>query len=354
LSNPSSVKNQSVISIQLGAERLSGFQGLQVSRAIDTAADAFSFSLPWNPTAKNIERFRPFNPQIVVVRVDEETLLTGYVEKSEFSTSSESKGLNIQGRSASGTLLDWSAGPPFQFQNVTFNQFSTKLYQNFDPDAKRGAAFATPDTPPISEISITIGDKVHAIFTKIASGHGLWGIPTELGSLEYKKISSYMSAVAQLEEGKGPVRSVSTTADITKRFQRYMVVGTFEGDPEATAETRDPEVFGFAKRGRLITELSQQTTDINEAAKFSRSKALIDSYTCTVNVLGWRNNGALWQPGTIITLKAPGAYILNASRFMIRRVTFQIDEALGQVTALELAIPEAFDNTEVRAFPWVG
>ena len=156
MNNPSSVKNQSVISIQIGAEKLSGFQGLQVSRAIDAAADAFSFSLPWNPTEKNIERFRPFNPQIVRVRVDDELLLTGYVEKSEFSTSADSKALNIQGRSASGTLLDWSAGPPFQFQNVTFNQFNTKLYQNFDPTADAGVAFATPDTAPISEVSITM------------------------------------------------------------------------------------------------------------------------------------------------------------------------------------------------------
>ena len=351
--DPSSLQNQSRITLQVGPEKLSGFQGLRVERAIDSASDAFSFSLPWNPTPKNIERFRPFNPQIVRVRVDDELLLTGYVEKSDFTTQATQKMLNIQGRSASGTLLDWSAGPPFQFQDLTFNQFNTQLYQNFDPTANAGVAFATPDTAPIAEISIDVGKKMYEIFAKIASGHGLWGIPTATGRLEYKKISSYMAAVAQLEEGMGPVRSVTTTHDITKRFQRYMVIGAYEGDPEAEAEVRDPEVFGLAKRGRLITELSQQTTDIDEAAKFSRSKSLIDSYSANLEVEGWRYNGELWQPGTIISLKAPGAYILNSARLMIRRVTFQIDEAGGQVTGLELTVPEAFDNTELRALPWV-
>lgn len=350
---PSSLQNQSKITLQVGAEKLSGFQGLTVSRAIDAAADAFSFSLPWEPTEKNIDRFKMFSADIVRVWVDDELLLTGYVEKHDFQTSGDIRTLNLQGRSASGTLLDWSAGPPFQFQDLTFNQFNTKLYQNFDPTANAGVAFATPDTAPISEISIEIGQKMYEVFSKIASGHGLWGIPTNTGRLEYKKISSKSASVATLEEGQAHVISVSSSGDLTKRFQRYLVIGAFEGDPEAEAEVNDPEVFGFAKRGRLITELSQQTTDINEAAKFSRSKAMIDSYNATAAVNGWRYNGALWQPGTIITLKALGAYILKPSRFMIRRVTFSIDESGGQTTALELALPEAFDNTDVRSFPWV-
>lgn len=348
MNSPSSLQNQSRITLQVGAEKLSGFSGLQVERAIDTACDAFSFSVPWEPTPENIRRFRPFSADIVRVYVDDELLLTGYIERNEYTTDASQKVVNIQGRSASGTLLDWSAGPPFQFQDVTFNQFSTKLYQNFDPSARVGAAFATPDTPPISEVQITIGDKMHKIFSSIASGHGLWGIPTTTGRLEYKKLSSKAAAVAQLEEGSGPVRSVTAIADLTKRFQRYMVVGTFEGDPEATAEVQDPEIFGFAKRGRLITELSNQTTDINEAAKFSRSKALIESYMASCVVDGWRYNGALWRPGTIISLKAPGAYILKSARFMIRRVTFQIDEAGGQLTALDLSMPEAYDSTETK------
>lgn len=351
MNNPSSVKNQSKITLQIGTEKLSGFTGLQVERAIDAAADAFSFSLPWNPTTNNITRFKPFNPQIVKVRVDDELLLTGYVEKNSFATSGNAKVLNIEGRSASGTLLDWSAGPPFQFQEMTFNQLNTAMYRNFDSTASAGVAFASPDTESISEVSITIGDKMYGVFSKIASGHGLWGIPTATGRLEYKQISSYSAAVAQLEEGKGAVKSVSTTHDITKRFQKYLVVGAYEGDPTAESEVSDPETFGLAKRGRLITELSQQTTSISEAAKFSRSKAMIDAYSAVCEVDGWRYNGDLWAPGTIITLKAPGAYILSASRFMIRKVVYGMS-AGGQVARLELAIPEAFDNTELRAYPW--
>lgn len=375
--NQGSLTDQSKITLQIGSEKLSGFSGLQVSLGIDTASNAYAFSVPWTSTPENIARFKPFRPDIIKVRIDDELVLTGYLEVSGWNINDSQGILTIQGRSASAPIVDYSAGPPFQFQNITFNDFgremwkavggnvtrTTETFTDFNEEGKRelleieslnggAVAIASPDTGKISEISITPGQSLYEVLSQLASANGLWAIPTPTGQLGYKKLDSGMPSVATLVEGQGPVRSVTATADITKRFQRYMVVGAFEGNPEATAEVSDPETFGLAKRGRKIAPLNQQSTDMDQAARFLRSTALIDSYTASCEVEGWHYNGNLWQPGKIIVLQAPGAYINNPSRFMIKNVTLQLDESGGQITGLDLAIPEAYDGTEPEALPW--
>lgn len=352
--NPGSLNNQSKVTLKIGTEELSGFQGLQIVRSIDTIANGYSFSLPWDPTEKNKERFKPYAVRIISVWSDKTKLITGYIEKATFSTSADGKVLNIQGRSASGTLIDWSAGPPFQFENTTFNNLNKELYNNYDPSAGVGVAYTSPDTPPIPQITIEPGDTFERVISPIASAHGLWARPDADGRLEYLKISSTQKAIGALIEGTSPVKSITTDHDVTKRFSRYMAIGASEGEPETTAEVSDYEALGLAVRGRNIQEIKQQTTDINDAAKFARSRAIIDSYSCEVEVDGWHYNGHLWTPGEIITVQAPGAFIFKASRLIIISVAMKIDESGGQVSTLTLGIPEAFDGTEPKELPWVG
>jgi len=361
--NPGSLNNQSKIELRIDKEKLTGFEGLQVVRSIDSAADAYSFSLPWDATEKNIDRFRPFFVRKAFIDVDGKTIVTGYLEKLSFSTSAAGRRLNVQGRSASGTILDWSAGPPFQFENLTFNNISKELSKAIHSSLAGGVVFAnlTPeedfitDTPPIAEVTIEPGDTFFKIISSLASSHGLWARPTATGLLEYRKFSSTRKSVATLFEGISPVRVITSDHDVTKRFQNYMVIGTSEGN-NSTAEVSDYESLGAGVRGRQISELGQQTTDINQAAKFARSKAVIDSYTATAEIDGWHYNGVLWNPGDIITVKAPGAFILNPTRLIIVRVTYKIDESGGQAAILDLGIPNIYDGTEPKLedLPWVG
>ena len=179
--NPGSLNNQSKIELKIDHEKLTGFEGLQVIRAIDSAADAYSFSLPWESTDENIARFQPFEVRNVQVMVDDETIITGYLEKLSFSTSADGRRLNVQGRSASGTVLDWSAGPPFQFENLTFNNISKELSKAIHASLAGGVAFATPDTAPIAEVTIVPGDTFFKVISSLASSHGLWARPTAGG-----------------------------------------------------------------------------------------------------------------------------------------------------------------------------
>ena len=351
--SPSSLTRQSKIELLVDYEKLSGFQGLTVVRSIDAACDSFSFSLPWDPTDRNKTRFRPYYVRNVQVLLDAETIITGYLEKISFGSSPGERTMNIQGRSASGVVVDWTPGPPFELSGLKFNAISTKLTQSVYAGYKAGIAYASPDFGPISEVTIDPGQTMYDILSSLASAHNYWARPTAEGRLEYLKISSTQAPVATLVEGTSPVKSISTDHDVTKRFQEYRTLGATEGEPDVSGTVSDYESLGLGVRGRQITSLNQQTADITAAAKFARSKAIISSYACTVEVDGWHYNGHVWTPGEIVTVQAPGAYIWNSTRLIIKRVSMTIDESGGQACSLDLGIPEAFDGSEPKDLPWV-
>jgi prophage tail gpP-like protein len=337
------------ITLEELGEELYGWQGLQVVRSIDSAADGFAFSLPFDPTPENRERFRPFKATQIRVSADGELLLTGYIEVVVPYTGPDRKTIEIQGRGATGVLIDWSAGPPFEFQGLSFNQIAAQIAHPYE-------LVAQPDTGVLSDVSIEIGSNVYPFISSLAAANGLWAQPQPGGWLRFSRLDSGRASVADLVEGESPVVSVSGNYDVTQRFQKYMVVSQNEGDPDAEYEVSDPELLGANVRGRKIVLLKQQSADLREAANFARSKALIDSFQTTALVTGWKNGTGFWKPGDIIRLKAPGAFIQNLTRLVIKRATMAIDESAGQVTTLDLGLPAAYNqqSPKVEDLPWLG
>ena len=179
-----------------------------------------------------------------------------------------------------------------------------------------------------------------------------------LERIENKRLNStpLYSREEMIDFAEKYAKQLNINHDVTKRFQNYMVIGTSEGEPETTAELSDYESLGAGVRGRQISELRQQTTDITASAEYARARAMIDSYTATAEVDGWHYNGILWNPGDIITVKAPGAFILKPTRLIIIRVTYKIDGSGGQSCLIDLGLPEVYDGTtpKTEALPWVG
>jgi prophage tail gpP-like protein len=324
-------------------ERISGWSGLSVVRTIDSGADAFSFNIPWNPTAANLERFRPYSAQQVVVWADDEKLITGYLEMPSFSTSEGSRTANLQGRSITGVLIDWSAGPPFQLQGLTFNQIASKIAHPY-------SVRAVPDTQPIADVQITPGQTIYEFLSSLAAANGLYGRPTATGTLEYVTITG-RSPVADLTEGEKNIIEISASHDLTKLHNKYLVIASSDGNPDISASVTDSRMAP-AIRGTKIIQPQQESADYSAAARFARSRAYIDSYTPQAVVKGWRHNTGFWRAGEVVRVYAPGAFIVRRSLLIIKRVTFSLDESSGRITTLDLALPEAYSNTYPEATPW--
>jgi prophage tail gpP-like protein len=325
--------------------RISDWEGLSIERSIDSGADGFSFSTPWNPTENVRRAFRPYDNTVVEVYSGDRRLITGYVERVSAQSDGSNRALNIQGRSVTGVLLDWSAGPPFEFSGLTFNQIAAQVAHPY-------SVRAVPDFGPLDDVQIEIGQSVYEFLSALASVNGRYGRPTPAGALEFVTIRN-AAPVADLVEGQSPVLSISTSHDVTKLFNEYMVVATSDGEPGITVSEYDNrQAPGI--RGRKIVQPSQQSDDYTQAAKLIRSRAMIDSYQPKARVTGWQHAGGYWTPGEEVRVLAPGAYIAQPSRLIIRKAVFTLDESGGLVTYLDLALPEAYSNTYPEVLPWAG
>lgn len=338
--------------IEGGPYDISGWQGLQITRTIDAGADAFAFSIPWKPTPKNKKLFKAYRPIVLYIMYGDETIITGRMEQLIPRWNGSERSLEIQGRGLTGTLIDASAGPPFEFsEEISFNDIARKIAQS--PDGQFGQSGITVYASPnftVPTASIEPGQTVFNFLSKIASTQNLFALPQPNGSLLFSQLSSRRKPVVDITEGQAPIQSITTNHDSTKRFYEYVVIQSSEGNfSDATAI--DTGVDNRI-RWRQITETQQATKSLNESAKFAKAKGLIDSYSASITVTGWEYNGVIWKAGDIVRVKAPSAMIYNPSNLIIRRATLQLDESGGKVTQLDLALPELYDGQEVTQRPW--
>jgi len=383
---PVNVTKAPEISIKVGGEKLTGWTGFQVVRAIDACADAFAFSLPFAPTPKNIQRFKPYSPGVIEIWGDDERFLTGYFEVVSVNSSADARNIELQGRSTTGVLVDWSAGAiyragdykntetqflmqggvvvrkegasetQFEFQGLTFNQIAAKIAA--PNEVKISPSEIPSDTGPMEDVSIEPGDTVFDFLSKLASANGYFGRATPAGALHYFRTLGTTPAVVDLHEGDAPIKEIQTYHDVTKRFYRYQIIASTTGQPGVAAVSYD-EVLSPAIRGTQITEPEQQSADYQQAANLSRSIALIESYTATITVTGFafRNKSGAWQfwrAGDCLRVYAPGAFVLKPTKLIIKQVTFQLDESGGQQTTLDCALPEVYSGGYPQVVPWQG
>lgn len=331
------------ISIQLNGRVLTKWEGLQVVRSIDSAADAFSFSAPWKDTPENRITFAPYSPGVINIRYGQTVILTGYAEIIEGGLGADGNQINVQGRSTTGVLVDWSAGPPFEFIGMTFNQIATEV-------ARPNRVEAVPDTPLIDIAEIEIGQTVYNFLSRIASAHNLWARPRPSGALVFSRLDGSRASVAYLEQGRSPVVAINTKHDSTQRFNRYITILSTWG-PEQIGEAVDPGVAPNI-RGRKIIQIQQVPDEILNAANFARARGLLDSYSVTATVAGWEIDGIIWEAGMNVDVLASDAFIYRRTKYTIRKATLQLDESGGRITALDLCLPETFEGRLPRTYPW--
>jgi len=90
------------IAITGQALTLSGWAGLQIVKAIDSCADGFSFSFPFEDTQENRLRWRAYRTTSCVVSYKSIPVVTGVIEKIGASFSAGRRELNIEGRGLTG------------------------------------------------------------------------------------------------------------------------------------------------------------------------------------------------------------------------------------------------------------
>lgn len=337
-----------VVSLSIGGTRFEGWEALTITRSLDNLAHAFSLSGPFDPGLPAVvSAFRPFGYQQTVVSIDGEKIVTGRIESVAPSISEGDRAINVQGRSLTAALLDSSVDiGRLQFDGLAL---STIAKQVCNPHGLQ--VFARNDTNPIKEARCEPGQTGFEFLNRLAQDVSLMLTTDADGRLVIVKYSATGAPVASLVEGVSPVKSVGATYNGAARWSRYKVLQQQDGTPGITGTAEDKGVPIY--RPRVETGAEGDAKDIGKAAAWRRALALSGAVGVNVTLAGWRApGGALWAPGQVVTIKAPGAFIIKETPFVVAEATLTLDASQGRTASLRLVLPATYTGEMPKEYPW--
>ena len=366
--NPTSpvitTSDQDLVTLVVGGMSFTGWAGLTLTQNVDTCADAFALSAPFDPSrADLLKALKPWT--ICYIYIGQDLILTGYLEKFDTHHDGQSRKITVEGRSKTGQLVDCivPGASGRQFTGMTLQQIAAQLCQPFGITV--GGQYDTRAVSPIMDTDETI----FKFLDRVAQGVGLDGIPIPgvtqaiakltsdgLGRLVIQPPYPSGSPVASLIEGKGPYISGDSSYDATRRFSQYEIY------PEANqtipiGHATDPAVTAYRPTGKKTGDLF---SDAKLLAAYERGIAYLSSLSVSIGVSGWRipktpaedpPTGPVWLKDTLITVQAPSIRIPVEAQFMIAGATMTLNEE-GRKTTLRITPPGSYVGQLPKVEPW--
>lgn len=335
-----------VVTLSIGGTLYAGWKGVSITRALDTLSGEFSLDLT-DRERQGAARLALAAGGAVELKVDGETIITGYIDRIGPSLDAESHPLQASGRDKSSDLIDCAPDArPGSWSNSSIEAIIGDLVKPF------GIAVTarTSTAPKLRRFAIQQGDTIGQSIDRLMRMRGLLAVSTRTGDIEIITPASG-SPVARLVEGQNLI-SFSATHDVSDRFSSYIVKGQAAGDDHVNGKAASA-IVGKAsdpgvKRHRPLVIIAEEQGDLATLEKRAKWEAITRAargQEAFVTVQGWRRpDGQLWDRDVIVDLEAPSIYI--SGRMLVVSATLQRGDR-GTTTELRLMPPEAFTQLAV-------
>ena len=320
-----------------------GWESVDVKRAIDAVSGAFSLTLSerW---AGNDKPWQIKPGDSCELRLDNLTVLTGYVDSISPSYSGTTHTVTVTGRDKAADMVDCSAvHKPDQWTNYTLLQLATTLGAPFGIKAK--ALTSVGGKFPL--VKLEHGEMAWAALERHCRQRGVLAYSDGVGGLVLTTVGT-KRAQAALVAGDN-ILSASGTLDNSQRFSRYIVKGQAAGssdayDAESSAHIESQFTDGSIKRYRPLIVMADGQSTIASArtrAIWEKTVRAGRAISATITVQGWRQvpNGRLWDINELVEVSAPWLQIQGT--MLISEVAFSKSSA-GTLTDITISSPDAF------------
>lgn len=334
--------------------RIRGWQSATIRRSIDELAPAFSVEVR---TAAGLDTREALAVgEYVEVLVDEETVLSGWIEEVEVAGDGRDSSLSVSGRAITGDLVDChvigdGAAKRSSWRKATTLQIARDLCEPFGIEVSSDVADLSR---PVPHFRTQPGETVFDALLRLAQDHGVRLSTSPLGELRFVRTGSRRSGGA-IRYGVN-VHRYSIKDSSAERFSTYI----FRGQIPATDETSgkaaasvswsedDPVVGRY--RPFLIQDDIQGGADARERrARFERNtragRALVLSYDVrplTGSLEAWyAAPGEIWEENTIVSVEDEEHGVTG--EWLVRSVDLRLANGSATVASLELVAPGAYD-----------
>lgn len=340
------------VAILIDGSRFRFWEAAEITRAID-APDKITLGGPFEPSDfTHREILRPFSFKPIAATIGGDRIFSGTALSAVPRTDPKVRVFTLRGYALPGVLNDCTppaSSYPLEFNGQDLRAISQTLASPF------GLKVVFDDDPGavFERVAMRPGQLVASFLADLAKQRGLVMGSSEKGELRFKKVSDPGEPVAILTEGAAPV------VTIEPRFQDQNYYSHITGIEPSIAgiQGRQYTVKNSRYNAGNLRPLTFQVDDTLGAdvagavqSKMGRMFGNMVAYTVTLST--WRDPlGALWTPGSAVTLDAPGAMVYRKTKLLIRAVTFS--KSSGEKLArLNLVLPGSFSGEIPEFLPW--
>jgi len=331
-----------------------------IARSIERGAHSFDLTLSDSSDENALSTPRVIQVGMSVqIYINNEQIVSGYIDNVKTSYDATNHTLNISGRSKIGDLIDCSTeGKQFPI-GQSLVQISKALCEPFGINVLVGDNVADVAAETFtSDHNLDIGQPIWEFLEELARLKAILLISDADGNLVMTRAGSTVSATS-LVLGKN-VKSASGSFSQQQLFSDYIVCGQVANNP-ATKQTSKDNTQPKASisstqtmRYRPLTISSDNQADqftCETRARWQRNVNESRSQNLNYTVQGWRQkqDGPLWQANELVHVNDPWMGV--DKQFLIVETRMKFGSS-GSTTELHLMPKNAFsvrpDSTDVK------
>jgi prophage tail gpP-like protein len=344
------------VKLLVNGENFTGWKSIEIQRGLTQLAGQFEF------VSSNKHPREPFNWRIrlgdeCVIKVDNQTVVTGYIENIPESYDASSYELAFSGRDKTGDLVDCShdfsfgSGNANEVLNLNLRQIIDFLIQPFGINLIFDlSTIEELITTTVSEFATNPGEPVIDAINRICKSIG--ALPISLGDGNLTIVRAGTTPTTDGINSEINVLSANRNQSTDNRFSKYTVLGTTKtaafGGSESEALT-GVSLDTSVKRHRPTIIVSEQTKTIKQCRdqaewenRIRAGMAKAINYT----VQGWQqSDGKLWPLNGLVFFDDLN-FNLGGER-LISNIVYSISESEGSKTTMTLVYPATFKGPAV-------
>lgn len=328
------------VRLVIGGESHAGWTEIRVMRSIEAVADTFELTLTerW----ADGEEPRPIRAGVACeLWIDDERVVTGYVDDVAPSYDAQKHTVTASGRSKAGDLVDCSLSGTLQWKGRTLLAIARDLAKRFGIEVRSevgaGDVFQVEALEP--------GEPVWDFLEQLARRRAVRIVSLPDGNLLITRAGTGRIATP-LTLGENVLRA-SGEFSLRERFSDYIVQGQQSGR-DGNSGAAAAHVKALAKDNGVtryrptvvLADGPSTTADAKRRAEWQRNTAWGRGQGLIYTVNGWRHADGLWAPNRLVRVDDPWLGI--AGDRLIMSVQFSLDEQ-GARTELRVMPREAAD-----------
>jgi prophage tail gpP-like protein len=319
---------------------------LSIARSIINGCYAYSCSMPWQLEDERLaEVLRPYSYAPSELYLGGQKRGSGVIyEVGTQNTKTGGRTKNVTCYSPTADLVDSTAKPPYQFENMKFSQIIERVVRPFGISVR----YKSSKDKKFKRVTIDKGQRIFDFLIGLARQIGVLLKTNEMGELEIADVATG-DPVSFLSEADDLVQGWQGRWDGRQRFKSYTAV--------VTTPRRKPVISNSVDQGvplnRQLRFNANETdnTTIGDAAAWKKAKVLAESMRISLTVHDWYDkNGKMWDENTLVRIESPTLYVPNGYTFLLEGVEMSRKNG-GRTSKLDF-VPPSLYNGEVEDFPW--